>query len=289
MRTLLLSCVLVLSACASQQTSQPSSTDTAASATTGNALPDWDAKVNDPAGAAAILAVAKDFEGPHAFPPQIAAAPSEKTFANVLVLHRMTSKRFIGAMHGMSRAIGQRCTECHVEEKFASDEKDEKRTARKMLVMSQRLNQTFFHGHVGLSCYTCHRGSEHPESAPADLKEKLAAMTLPPSLPAVPPDAKRADQVYKNLKLLGGLPPNQLVTVMQQVSLSLGMGCDACHVAGDWASDDKRPKQTARHMLAMVESANAELFGQMHDDNAVTCWTCHRGAKHPQRLPPAAP
>jgi hypothetical protein len=288
MRTLFLSCVLVLGACASQQASQPSPTGTAAGPN-ATALLDWDAKVNDAAGAAAILAEAKNFEGPHAHPPQIAAAPSEKTFSNVLVLHQMTSKRFIGAMHGMATALGARCTECHVEEKFASDDKPEKRTARKMLIMSQRLNATFFRGHVALSCYTCHRGSEHPESAPADLEAKLAAMTLPPSLPAIPPGAKRASDVYRNLKLLGGLPPNLLVPVMQQVSLSLGVGCDECHVAGDWASDDKRRKEVARDMLAMVESANAELFGQMHDKDAVTCWTCHRGAKHPERRPTAAP
>lgn len=298
MRTLLLSCALLVTACASQQATQPVhagppvapgvAAPPAAPPEASQALPDWEDKVNDPAGAAAILAVAKDFEA-HPMPPEVAKAPTEKIFRNVLVLHDMTSQRFIGAMHGMEKAIGGDCLSCHVEKKFASDEKDEKRTARKMLLMSQRLNAEFFHGRLGLSCYTCHRGEEHPESEPEGLKEKLAAMSLPSGLPEIPPEAKRADEVYKNLQLLGGLPPKLLVPVMQQVSLSLGQRCDACHVAGDWASDEKKEKKTARHMIAMVESANAELFGQIHDDDAVTCWTCHRGEEHPVKRPaPAA-
>jgi hypothetical protein len=297
MRTLLVSCALVVSACASQQATQPVhagppvtpgvEAPPATPPEASDALPDWEAKVNDPAGAAALLAVAQDFEE-HPMPPQIAAAPSQQVFANVLVLHQMTAKRFIGAMHGMEKAIGGNCLSCHVEKQFASDEKDEKRTARKMLLMSQRLNTQFFHGRLGLSCYTCHRGEEHPESEPEGLKEKLAAMSLPPGLPEIPAGAKRADEVYKNLKLLGGLPPHLIVPVMQQVSLSLGQRCDACHVTSDWASDEKKAKKTARQMIAMVESANAELFGQIHDDAAVTCWTCHRGDEHPVKRPARA-
>lgn len=292
---LLVSLAILLAACASQQVAQQASGPSApqpsapaapppAAPETQKALPDWSDRVNDPAGAAAILAVEKDFEG-HPLPPEVASAPAEQIFRNLLVLHGMTAKRVIGAMHGMSTALGDRCSACHVDEKFAADDKKEKRTARKMLLLTQRLNAEDFHGHIALSCYTCHRGEEHPESAPADLAQRLSAMQLPPSLPAVPPDAKRADQVYKNLKVLGGLEPKQLVPAMQQMSLSLGMRCDACHVPGDWASDDKRAKKTARHMILLAQSANAELFGTSRGDDAVTCWTCHRGSEHPRKLP----
>lgn len=286
MRTLLVSCVLVLGACASQQAAQPAApapASPAPPAELASTLPDWNQKINDAAGAAARLAVAEDFQA-HPLPPQMAQAPSEKSFSNVLVLHHMTTQRFVGAMHGMSKGIGSRCSECHVEGNFASDEKKEKRVARKMLLLSQRLNQEIFHGHVELSCYSCHHGEEHPEAQPSDVTAKRAALALPPSLPAVTAGAKRADEVYKNLQLLGGLPPAQLVPAMQDMSIALGVGCDRCHVPGDWASDDKHDKQIARQMILLAQSANAELFGTAQDDDAVTCWTCHRGEKHPKRL-----
>lgn len=288
MRTFIPVLVLLLcGACVSQKSAQPAtSTGTRASATPApakHALTDSTDVVNDAAGAAAVLSVPSDVAS---LPPALATKPAEKAFRHLLVLHDMTARRVLATMHGMARALSDHCSACHVEHDFPSDQKPEKRMARRMLLLAQQLNARTFRGHVAITCWTCHRGDEHPESAPANLEQHLAAMKLPGALPAVPPDAKRADDVYKNLKVLGGLPPQRLIPAMKTISASLGVSCDACHVPGEWASDAKHMKKTARRMMRMAMFANAQLFGTDEGDAVISCWTCHRGSKHPQRLPP---
>jgi hypothetical protein len=63
-------------------------------------------------------------------------------------------------------ALGGKCTTCHVEGDFASDDKPEKVTARKMIVMTREINAKFPDGNIHVTCFTCHRGDEHPKTAP---------------------------------------------------------------------------------------------------------------------------
>lgn len=63
-------------------------------------------------------------------------------------------------------ALGVRCTGCHVEGDFASDAKEEKETARMMITMVRDINSKFSDGKEHVTCFTCHRGSEHPQTAP---------------------------------------------------------------------------------------------------------------------------
>ncbi|HVW83358.1 MAG TPA: c-type cytochrome [Bryobacteraceae bacterium] len=60
---------------------------------------------------------------------------------------------------------GIRCGGCHVQGDFASDEKQEKVVARKMLEMVRGINANTFNGEEKVTCYTCHRGEEHPKSS----------------------------------------------------------------------------------------------------------------------------
>ena len=67
------------------------------------------------------------------------------------------------------------------------------------------------------------------------------------------------------------------------------MKCDYCHVQGNFASDEKRPKHTARRMLELTMALNAESFpthapaeGQSKLGR-VTCYTCHQGAQVPKQ------
>ena len=87
----------------------------------------------------------------------------------------------------------------------------------------------------------------------------------------------------KNLRIL---KPEQVMPAMQAFTKALGVKCDACHMKGDFASDDNPNKVTARKMLTMVHEINSNNFpdGKMH----VTCYTCHRGATEPATAPPAA-
>src|SRR5438552_13588059 len=71
-------------------------------------------------------------------------------------------------------------------------------------------------------------------------------------------------------------PRAQVIPVMQQFTMGLGVMCDHCHVpqAGaqpgangqipmDFASDDKQTKKTARVMMKMVADINARLGSEL--------------------------
>jgi hypothetical protein len=90
---------------------------------------------------------------------------------------------------------------------------------------------------------------------------------------------KPAEEVYKNIQVLKGMPGSDLMSVMQSFTRSLGVRCDFCHVQGAFDKDDKPEKQTARKMILMAHHINADNFnGRMR----VTCWTCHRGSTEPE-------
>ena len=84
----------------------------------------------------------------------------------------------ISNMKFFAQSLGVRCTFCHVGTEgqplstfdFASDAKKEKLTARKMLVMVHRINSQDFGIQMGgepkVTCFTCHRGSTKPLTAP---------------------------------------------------------------------------------------------------------------------------
>src|SRR4051812_13771963 len=64
-----------------------------------------------------------------------------------------------------------------------------------------------------------------------------------------------AEQVYKNIQILKGVPASQLNSIMSLMAGSLGVTCTHCHV-NPWASDVKQGKQVARKMIQMVMSIN---------------------------------
>jgi hypothetical protein len=113
-----------------------------------------------------------------------------------------------------------------------------------------------------------------------------------------PPSPAFANPPHKNLKVLPqDISGQQLLGTMKFFARSLGVRCVFCHVGTegqppstyDFASDAKREKQTARKMMAMVERINTQEFGVTDMTKAkVTCFTCHRGAEHPLKVPPEA-
>lgn len=95
------------------------------------------------------------------------------------------------------------------------------------------------------------------------------------------PQARTAEQQFKNIKVLQGTPADQVVIGMHVIEQSLGVNCDYCHVANDFPKDDKEPKQTARKMIQMVMDLNNNSFS---GQQIVTCYTCHRGSPKPEGL-----
>jgi photosynthetic reaction center cytochrome c subunit len=93
---------------------------------------------------------------------------------------------------------------------------------------------------------------------------------------------KLAEEQFKNIQALKGIPADQLIPAMQFIAASLGVECEFCHVHDKMDSDDKKPKKIARQMITMmldIDKANFE--GRLE----VTCYSCHRGAAMPVSIP----
>src|SRR5579863_6402352 len=78
----------------------------------------------------------------------------------------LAPENFRVSMDVFTQALGVQCTYCHVQGAFDSDDKPQKNTARMMLTMSREINDKFGDGKAHVRCYTCHRGSPHPLTAP---------------------------------------------------------------------------------------------------------------------------
>ena len=96
-----------------------------------------------------------------------------------------------------------------------------------------------------------------------------------------------AESVFKNIKILKGVPAARLVNIMNNgFGRSLGVSCGFCHVPGKWDVDDKEQKNTARLMFAMVQTINRDYISKVPVDSGgptpvVNCMTCHRGMPRP--------
>jgi len=97
---------------------------------------------------------------------------------------------------------------------------------------------------------------------------------------------KTAEQAFKNIQSLKGVPAEQLIPAMQYFNASLGVECNFCHVTQpQWApdKDDKEEKRRARQMIAMTQSINQ---GHFKGQPEVGCATCHGGLSHPRSVAP---
>ena len=93
---------------------------------------------------------------------------------------------------------------------------------------------------------------------------------------------KKTEEQFKNIQVLKGIPAEQLIPTMEFIGASLGVGCEFCHVHNAFEKDDKKPKQTARKMMEMMFTINADSF---EGNRVVTCNSCHRGNAMPQAIP----
>ena len=105
-------------------------------------------------------------------------------------------------------------------------------------------------------------------------------LTSGQTAPVGPP---MAEQVFKNIQVLKGIPVNEFMGTMGVFSAALGMSCEDCHAAGDadwsvYAKDSPR-KQMARVMVTMMATINKTHF---RGRQVVTCYTCHRGSARPR-------
>lgn len=122
------------------------------------------------------------------------------------------------------------------------------------------------------------------DQALADLRKRIAGQ-----------ENKPAEEVFKNIQLLKGMPAARLLRVMEiGYARSLGVNCTHCHVAGQWEKDDKPTKQIARDMIVMVRGINNDYLKKIKnlksETPTVNCTTCHRGQIKPElNLPAVTP
>ena len=105
-----------------------------------------------------------------------------------------------------------------------------------------------------------------------------------PAQPATDKTAapKLAEEQYKNIQALKGIPAEQVIPSMQFIAASLGVECEYCHVAHANEKDDKKAKVTTRKMIGMMMAINKENF---EGHREVTCYSCHRGSADPVATP----
>ncbi len=87
-----------------------------------------------------------------------------------------------------------------------------------------------------------------------------------------------AEAVFKNIRVLKGIPSDQVIPTMRVIAAALGVRCNFCHVEGHFEADAKPPKEVARSMMRMMSSINQNHFEGTRE---VTCYSCHRGATKP--------
>jgi len=109
----------------------------------------------------------------------------------------------------------------------------------------------------------------------------------PPAQQTPPPAQKElmAEDVYKNIQVLRGIPENQFLSTMGFFSASIGESCEFCHDdETSWAgyAKDNEHKQTARKMVLMMNAINKSYFG---GNRKLTCYSCHRGTDFPKVTP----
>jgi photosynthetic reaction center cytochrome c subunit len=96
-----------------------------------------------------------------------------------------------------------------------------------------------------------------------------------------------AEEIFKNVQVLKGIPVDEFMDTMGMISSALGLNCLDCHTSDadkSWErfAADTTMKQTSRRMITMVNTLNKDNFRGVR---AVTCYTCHRGDLKPKVVP----
>jgi hypothetical protein len=157
---------------------------------------------------------------------------SEEVFKNVQVLRGIPVNDFMGTMGIFSAALGMSCEDCHRSgdsswENYAA-ESPRKQMARRMVVMMAEINKTHFGGRQGVTCFSCHRGTDRPKVTP-NLTLLYGAPPLddPRDIIEQARSSPSADQVLdKYIEAVGGAQRLAGLTSVTARGTSAGYGPD---------------------------------------------------------------
>lgn len=156
---------------------------------------------------------------------------AEEVFKNVQVLKGISVGEFMDAMGIFSAALGISCENCHsLSDKswadYALDATDKKKTARRMVVIMQAINKNYFGGRQVVTCFSCHRGGDHPKTTP-DLGAIYGNPPEDDLDDAVEPAKNQptADQILdKYIQAIGGAPKLAAITSLVAKGTTSGYG-----------------------------------------------------------------
>lgn len=104
-------------------------------------------------------------------------------------------------------------------------------------------------------------------------------------------EVAKVESHWENLKVLPqDISEDELKGLMRGYNTALGVKCNHCHAANDegkldFASDAKKEKEYARHMITMTKDLNEKHFNyDATDKEKVSCFTCHQGNIKPKKV-----
>jgi photosynthetic reaction center cytochrome c subunit len=158
-------------------------------------------------------------------PAGAGAKTAGEAFKNIQVLKDAPADQLMPAMQFISASLGVECEHCHVDRAPEKDDKEPKRTARKMMQMVMAINRDNFDGRREVTCYSCHRSAAEPVGIPLVAEEgskpepeRAEAGGAKPA--ALPP----ADQLLeKYVQAMGGADTLQKISSrIEKGTLSFG-------------------------------------------------------------------
>jgi photosynthetic reaction center cytochrome c subunit len=271
--------------------------------------------------------LAEQAEANKAPEPIEAASPdgpkAAQVYQNVKVLGHLSVAEFNRTMVAMTNWVSpkQGCVHCHNAQNFADDTLYTKVVARRMLQMTQTINNDWQKhvGKVGVTCYTCHRGEPVPKevwfkplmpkhannfagdrAGQNEPAQTVGLSSLPvdpytPFLLEADPIRVQGDKALPHGNRQSTKQAEWTYGLMVHMSQSLGVSCNQCHNSrafGDWGNSSP-PRLTAWHGIRMARSINQEYIvpltkefpavrlGPTGDVAKVNCATCHQGAHKP--------
>lgn len=127
------------------------------------------------------------------------AKKTEDVFKNIQVLKGVPAAQLISTMEFISSSLGAQCSFCHVDNGFEKDDKEPKRTARKMMRMVLAVNKNSFENQREVTCYTCHRGSADPIATPVvDDGKRASSEGVDPDAAELPTRLPTTSEVIAN-------------------------------------------------------------------------------------------
>jgi photosynthetic reaction center cytochrome c subunit len=218
-----------------------------------------------------------------------------QVYQNVKVLGDLSVAEFTRHMTSITAWVSPKegCNYCHNPANLADDSKYTKVVARRMIQMTQHINQDWKNhvGATGVTCYSCHRGQPVPSQvwyAPFDRKyaansvmgdlagqnqasPSVALSSLPfdpftPYLLENKPIRVTGEHALKMTGTATNLKTTKQAehtfALMVHMSSSLGVNCTFCHNTRNFASWAEAPPQrvTAYHGIRMARDINVDYI-----------------------------